>query len=215
MGIERVETVIWDFNGTLIDDVELVVRSVNVQLAKRELPRLTVERYRDVFRFPVEAYYRDIGLDPAAEPMTDLSAEFHAEYVPGLADCPLHDGVLDALSAFRDAGARQFVLSAMEEGLLRSAIDRFGIARFFETVHGLAHRRGDSKVERGRELLASFAIRPNSTVLIGDTDHDAEVARALGVAVALIAGGHQSAARLQATGCPVYESFADLTSALA
>ena len=213
MVIERVDAVIWDFNGTLIDDVDLVVRSLNVQLAKRKLPRLTVERYRDVFRFPVEAYNRDIGLDPAGS-MADLSAEFHAEYVPGLPGCPLREGVLDALAAFCATEARQFVLSAMEEDLLRSAIDHLGIARFLEAVHGLAHRRGDSKIERGRELLASFAIRPDSAILIGDTDHDAEVAQALGVSVALIAGGHQSVARLRATGFPVYKSFVDLAAAL-
>lgn len=185
-----------------------------MQLARRELPRLTVERYRDVFRFPVEAYCRDIGLDQATEPTTDLSAEFHTEYVAGLAECPLREGVLDALAALRDAGGRQFVLSAMEEDMLRSAIDHLGIGVFFEAVYGLAHRKGDSKLRRGGELLAGFAIRPDSATVIGDTDHDAEVAQALGASVALIAGGHQSTARLRLTGYPVYASFADLRAAL-
>ena len=209
-----VETVIWDFNGTLIDDVELVVRAVNVQLTKRGLPRLTVERYRDVFGFPVADYYRRIGLDPDTEPMSELSAEFFEAYTSGLPSCPLHDGTRRALAAFRDAGARQFVLSAMEERLLSATIEHLGIDDFFAAVYGLSHLEADSKVERGRELLASFAIRPDSAILIGDTDHDAEVAQALGVSVALIAGGHQSVARLRATGFPVYKSFVDLAAAL-
>lgn len=208
------EAVVWDFNGTLIDDVDLVVRSVNAQLARRELPRLTVERYRDVFGFPVADYYRRIGLDTDREPMSELSAEFFEAYTPGLPSCPLHDGVRRALAALGDAGVRQFVLSAMEERMLSATIEHLGIDGFFAAVYGLSHLEGDSKVERGRELLASFAIRPDSAILIGDTDHDAEVAQALGISVALIAGGHQSAARLRATGCPVYESFPDLAAAL-
>lgn len=201
-----VEAVIWDFNGTIVDDLDLVVRSVNVQLGQRGLPKLTIEKYRDVFGFPVEAYYRRIGLDLDAESMAGLSTEFFDLYVPGLADCPLHAGVHKALKQFHEAGLRQFVLSAMEEGLLTRTIDHLGIAGFFEAVYGLAHLEGDSKLSRARELLRDLAIEPATALLIGDTDHDAEVADALGVSTALIAQGHQSEERLRATGRPVYRS---------
>ena len=208
------EVVIWDFNGTLIDDVDPVVRSVNVQLAKRGLPLLTIERYREVFGFPVADYYWVIGFDPEVESMSELSAEFHDAYAPGLMECPLHDGVADALVAFRNAGLRQFVLSAMEEALLRSAVDRLGIAGFFDAVYGLAHLEADSKISRGRELLADHDVGPESALLIGDTDHDAEVADALGVSVVLIAQGHQAAARLEATGRGVLDGLTLLIGAV-
>ena len=203
---KRLEAVIWDFNGTLIDDVDLVVRSVNVQLAKRGLTLLTIERYRDVFGFPVADYNRKVGLDPKAESMEALASEFHDEYVPGLPDCPLYDGVVDALERFKEKGARQFVLSAMEEELLRSTIERLRIHDYFEGVYGLEHFEGDSKLARAQELLRDFAIRPETALLIGDTDHDAEVAQALGLSVVLIAQGHQKKERLDKTGCPVYGS---------
>ncbi len=197
---KRLDTVVWDFNGTLIDDVGPVVRSVNAQLEKRSLPRLTVERYREVFGFPVADYYRTIGLDPTAEPIDALSGEFHTAYVPMLMDCPLHDGVVAVLERFRDAGARQFVLSAMEEAALRAVVEHLGIAGFFEAVYGLAHLNADSKLSRGRELLHDYNIRPERALLIGDTDHDGEVAEALGLVVVLVAGGHQSESRLRGTG---------------
>ncbi|MFC2099539.1 HAD family hydrolase [Candidatus Bipolaricaulota bacterium] len=200
------EAVIWDFNGTIVDDLDLVVRSVNVQPGERGLSTLTVEGYRDVFGFPVETYYRRIGLDLDAESMAGLSTEFFDLYVPGLADCPLHAGVHKALKRFKARGARQFVLSAMEETLLRSTIDHLEIGGFFDAVYGLAHLEADSKVSRGRQLLADHDIRPETTLLIGDTDHDAEVADALGVSTVLIAQGHQSEERLRATGRPVYRS---------
>ncbi len=204
------EVAIWDFNGTLIDDVDPVVRSVNVQLAKRGLPLLTIERYREVFGFPVADYYRKIGLDPEVESMSELSTEFHDAYVPGLMDCPLHDGVVDVLERFKEQGVRQFVLSAMEEELLRLAVERLGIRGYFVGIYGLEHLKGDSKISRGRDLLEDFDIEPSTALLIGDTDHDVEVAETLNLSAALVACGHQSEERLRSTGYRVVLSNREL-----
>ena len=212
---DELESIIWDFNGTIVDDLDLVVRSVNVQLAKRGLPALTLETYREVFGFPVEAYYRRIGLDLEVQSMADLSAEFFDLYVPGLMECLLHTGVLDALKRFRESGMRQFVLSAMEEQLLLRTIDHLGIADFFDAVYGLAHLEADSKLSRGRQLLADCQIHHKTTLLIGDTDHDAEVADGLGLSAVLVAQGHQNEERLRATGCAVFGTLQQATNALA
>lgn len=205
-----VNSVIWDFNGTLIDDLDLVVRSVNTQLAKRNLPSLTAEGYRDVFGFPVEDYYRRIGVTFEHETMAELSADFFADYAPALKDCPLHDGTLNALRHGEARGMRQFVLSAMEQGMLRSMISHLNIGHFFDGVYGLAHQKGDSKIQRAQELTRDFDIDPRASVFIGDTDHDAEVAQALGMSVVLISTGHQSTERLRETGHPVVESYQGL-----
>jgi phosphoglycolate phosphatase len=201
------KTIIWDFNGTLIDDLDLVVRCVNEQLARRDLPLLTTSSYRSVFGFPVEDYYRRIGLNPDKEPMADLSAEFFSAYDRGLETCNLYSDAFDTLERLSAIGCAQFVLSAMEEDRLRSTVAHLGIAGFFAGVYGLSHLEGDSKLSRGQDLLNDFDIDPHTAVLVGDTDHDAEVAVALGVFGTLIAQGHQSLSRLQDTGRPVYPSL--------
>ena len=99
--LRSLRTVIWDFNGTLIDDLDLVVRTVNTQLEKRRLPCLTAEGYRDVFGFPVQDYYRRIGVTFENESMAQLSADFFADYAPALKDCALHRGALDVLKFFK------------------------------------------------------------------------------------------------------------------
>ena len=208
------DTVIWDFNGTLVDDLDLVVRTVNTQLEIRNLLPLTADAYRAVFGFPVEDYYRRIGVTFENETMADLSADFFADYAPALKDCLLHDGALDALRQVKARGMRQFVLSAMEEGMLRSMIRHMRIEHLFDGIYGLAHQKGDSKILRAQELTRDFDIDSLGAVFIGDTDHDAEVAEALGLSVALISTGHQSTARLRATGYRVYESYQDLSQAL-
>ena len=69
----------------------------SAQLAKRELPTLTVDTYRSIFGFPVEDYYRRVGFNLEMESMADLSSEFFATYGPGLKDCLLHDRVIETL----------------------------------------------------------------------------------------------------------------------
>ena len=206
----RWDAVVWDFNGTLVDDVDLALSSINRMLSRRDLPQLNRDVYRNVFGFPLIEYYRKLGVDVSRETPQDLADEFHDGYLAGLPSCTLQDGVRDLLDLAARAGARQFILSALEEGELRRAVAHLGIADSFAAVYGLNHRLGDSKLARGQELFASYRLGAATTLFIGDMDHDAEVAGALGVEVALVAQGHQSAARLRACGPRVVESFREL-----
>ena len=210
----ELRAVIWDFNGTLVDDIDLVLASVNPQLEKQGLEPMTIERYRDVFGFPVQDYYRALGVDFERITMTELAADFFALYEPALKHCSLHDGVLEAIDALSAHGVRQFVLSAMEEGMLHANLRHLGILDRFEAAYGLAHQEGDSKVSRGRELLADFAVDPSTALMVGDTVHDAEVAAELGMQSVLVSTGHQSEARLLATGARVLKGAREVPDIL-
>jgi phosphoglycolate phosphatase len=210
MRTQRRSAVIWDFNGTLVDDVDLALRSINTMLARRGLAAVTRDVYRSVFGFPLADYYRKLGVDLSRETMAGLADEFHEVYLPELPKCGLQVGVKDILDLVHDAGDRQFVLSALEESALRRAVAHLGIAERFTAVYGLDHRLGDSKLERGRELSRRYELGGRRVLFIGDMDHDAEVAEALGFEVALVAQGHQSPEVLRASGCRVFEDFRDL-----
>ncbi len=211
---QSISTVIWDFNGTLIDDLDLVLHAVNRQLTRRSLQPLTLARYRSVFGFPVSEYYRRIGLDVDRESMASLSDEFFDAYGPGLTACDLYPGVRDVLRVFERRGWNQFVLSAMEETMLHGMLEHLGIGRHFGAAYGLAHLEGDSKLSRGRDLVADQRIDPTQALVIGDTHHDADVAAELGMSAALVSTGHQSAERLATAGCPVYASVLDVAEAV-
>lgn len=206
----RWDNVIWDFNGTLVDDVDLALRAINTMLARRGLAAVPRAFYRSVFGFPLAEYYQKLGVDIASETMQGLADEFHAAYLPGLPACGVQEGVREVLDLGARAGARQFVLSALEESELRPALRNLGIVDRFDAVCGLDHRLGDSKLERGRELFRDHGLRAERTLFVGDMDHDAEVARALGVEVVLVSRGHQSAERLRACGCRVVDTVLDL-----
>jgi len=204
------ESIIWDWNGTLLNDLDLCIMSINTLLERRKLPKLTNRSYREVFSFPVRDYYMAIGFDFKKEEFAIPAQEFIDLYETGVNGCSLHDQAVEVLSYFRERGCRQFVLSAMHQDMLVKTLSHNGIYHFFEGVAGLDDHYAVSKVDRGRQLISSFNIKKNQTLMIGDTNHDFEVAQDLGIACILVADGHQSVQRLEKTGTPVVKNLAEL-----
>ncbi len=203
-------TLIWDWNGTLLDDLWACLASINRLLEKRALPPLNRKLYREVFSFPVKEYYAAIGFDFSKEDFEIPAQEFIDLYNQLLFQCKLHHSANDALSCFASRGARQFVLSAMEQSMLTESLTYNKIFHYFEGVAGLDNHYAASKIERGEQLISTFGIDKGNSWMIGDTIHDYEVAQALGIRCVLISDGHQSIRRLKVTGAPVYKSLNEL-----
>ncbi len=188
--------VIWDWNGTLLDDVDMVVSAIGKVLQAHNLPVTTRENYAEVFCFPVSEYYRRLGFDFEKTPFETVSNTFVDEYMQNILNCRLHHGVVELLSELSSAGITQSVLSAAHEESLHRHLAHFEICHFFERVYALSDHHAVGKSERGRELIADSGHSLTDTVLIGDTDHDLEVGKALGIDVILLGDGHQSYERL-------------------
>ena len=122
----------------------------------------------------------------------------------------MHHNAGKVLSGIKVAGFRQFILSAMEQRQLDKSVFEFGIADFFEDLRGLDNHYASSKVENGKLLLEEKGLNPEHTLLVGDTIHDFEVAKAIGCSCILIAHGHQSKARLVSTGANVLDNLSEL-----
>ena len=201
------KTILWDWNGTLLDDVWTGTAAMNALLQKYKLPLLRdLDHYRSVFCFPVSAYYEKLGL--GGELFAAAGQEWMDEYHAREAQCTLRTGAPEALAAFRAAGWRQVVLSASKrDNLLRQMTRYDGVRAYFDAVLGLDHIYATSKVDIGREWMQQQGVSPADCVMIGDTLHDAEVAQSLGCRCILAAGGHQSDAVLQGAGCEVADSI--------
>lgn len=192
------EHVIWDWNGTLLDDVELAVRCVGRLLEAEGKPPITRQQYLDLFCFPVTEYYKRLGFDYGATPFEKLAVQWIEHYHDGVLDCRLHEGAEKLVEEIKRANVKQSILSAAHEEDLRRLLAHFGILRHFDHIFGLTNHHAASKLERGRELIRLAGVPPERTVLIGDTDHDLEVGRELGIDVLLVEGGHQCRSRLEA-----------------
>lgn len=206
--------VIWDFNGTVLDDVRLGIDCVNTMLVKRGLPILPSEdAYRRVFGFPIDDYYRRLGFDFEREDYdTVLAPEWVALYLAGEATCPVIAGVAETIDALRRRGIHQVMLSASDLNQLNGQLARIGLADAFEEVLGLDNIHARSK----KMLAVAWKDRhPEANPLfIGDTEHDADVADAIGADCVLFTGGHQSAERLAILGKPLIASIPELLAFL-
>ncbi len=204
------QTVIWDWNGTLLDDIDFCVSTINSLLEKRNLARLNRELYKEVFTFPVQDYYEAIGFDFEKEQFAIPANEFMEIYTSGVNRCKLHPSSIEILSYFKTCGVRQFVLSAMKQELLEETLKHQSIFNFFEGVFGIDNNFGISKIERGKQLISELKLNVNETWIIGDTIHDFEVAEELGIKCILVADGHQSEERLLNTGVTVIRKLDDV-----
>ena len=191
-------TIVWDFNGTLLDDVRACLDALNVILRANRISPLTAEDYRARFRFPVADFYRELGMVPATPfDWEALGESFHMRYLfsPHLR---LQEGAREALLAFRAAGIRQGILSALEQGILEMQLRQFGLTPYLDFIRGSRNYDGASKEDAARGLNLQGPV-----LLIGDTLHDAEVARSQGWDCILCSAGHQNADRLATSGFPV------------
>jgi phosphoglycolate phosphatase len=202
--------VIWDWNGTLLDDVWLCVEVLNGMLAHHSLPAVSADRYREVFSFPVVKVYRAMGFDTSAKEFEKTSYEYIAAYEMRRMECNLQIGALETLSAFKRAGIAQSILSAYRQDMLDSIIREKGIEEYFERLAGNTNIFAASKVEYGRTLVADLGVPKGAIVMIGDTEHDYEVASELGIRCILVSCGHSSRERLLKLGAPVVDAVADV-----
>lgn len=202
--------IIWDWNGTLLDDTLLCVKTINFMLEKRNLRQLSVANYKAVFSFPVKDYYQKIGFNFDAEPFEIPALEFIDSYNEGLSSCRLHENSTTLLQYFQAQGRRQFILSAMKQDALDLCLKEQQVHHFFEHVSGLDNHYAASKLENGQKLISDCKLDARNLVLIGDTVHDFEVAKALGCECILIANGHQSRIILESTGVQVLDELSQL-----
>ena len=201
--------IIWDWNGTLLNDAEEAVGVVNRLLAGRGLPALTMERYYEIFDFPVIDFYRRIGFDFENETYDAMADEYIAGYVGRLAACHLQPGAREVLSALAGAGVSQSVLSAYHQRRLEEAVELFGLRHFFVRLIGLDDYYAHSKVENGRKWIAELGD-PRQVLFIGDTSHDFEVANEMGVDCVLLTTGHMPRRRLAACGVPLFDTLGQI-----
>ncbi len=202
--------VVWDFNGTLIDDVDHCVAVINGLLREHDLAEVDLARYRTLFDFPVRRYYERLGfqIDDAGWP--GLASRFIAAYDDGVRACSLRPGATAALGRLASRGVEHAVLSAARRESVEDLLGHLGVRDRFTDVVALGDHYAEGKLEVGRRWASARGHDPGVTVLVGDTLHDHEVAEALGWDCVLVAGGHHDRERLERSGRRVVESLDEL-----
>ncbi len=205
--------ILWDWNGTLLDDTQAGLDTFNLMLARRGKNPISLSYYRDHFAFPVKPFYAEIGFDLPNEDWDSIAREYHETYATFKPQ--LNRGTFSALTLLRNKGIGQSIISALRQDLLEKETAAHGVAAFMEFVRGTDNLNGSSKLERAKELLEEIRrthpANDFAFTLIGDSLHDGEVATALDVTCIYCAEGTHSFERLSAHG----KTAATLLDALA
>jgi len=202
--------IIWDWNGTLLNDVDYSKNIINNILSDNDLPKLSLQKYREIFTFPIVDYYIAAGLDFSKTSFEILGRNFIDEYESKKLTCSLFNHAVEVLSLIHKKGITQSVLSAYLHENLVKILDHYGLTKYFDYVNGLDNIYAGSKVNIGLKLIEKINLPGDEILFIGDTLHDAEVANAMGVDCVLIANGHQVKEKLILKHDKVFEDLNDL-----
>ena len=212
--LKNYKHIIWDWNGTVLNDLDLCVDVANNLFSKKNVPTLTVEKYKSIFTLPVKNYYIAAGFDFEKESFEVVGKEWMDEYEERKYECQLHEGLIDVLEKIKFLGMEQSLLSAYKQDNLREMADKFNLTKYFSNIVGLDNIYAASKVELGKELMKTIGNGHGEALMIGDTTHDFEVANEIGADCILVAGGHQNLDTLNKTGVKVYNTIRELLGAI-
>lgn len=207
---KKYTTIIWDYNGTIVDDARLAFDIYCEECEMYNLEKMSFGEYKNRFYFPVKDFYKEVGLPP--EKYIEIADRFSIVYRENWGEIKVHPQVKDYLQKFSDMGLKQFILSAYHQGELRDMVKSYGLQNYFTEIAGIEDNLAHSKVERGKRLFEKHNIIPEKTLMIGDTEHDFEVAKELGIDIVLLSWGTISHEKL-VKKCGNNIVFADLKGA--
>ncbi len=210
MKLDNIRIVIWDWNGTLLNDVQYCLDILNNLLIDNELEPITLEQYRNIFTFPVKDYYKKAGFDFSKKSFEELGKIFIDNYEKNKHSLNLFTGAIETLEYFESIGVEQYLLSAYKQDNLENYVDYFKIKKFFKKIKGLDNIYAGGKTELGIELRKQINHSKEQVVLIGDSLHDYEVAQAINAGAILVSNGHQSAEKLRLNSNFVIDDIAKL-----
>lgn len=190
--------IVWDWNGTLFDDLEYSLKCINTLLSRYGLENLTLNRYHEVFGFPISDYYKRIGFDFDKTPYSVLAKEYMDIYIPGSLSCALRHDSQATVDELNKRGYVNVVLSASKEGYLLEQAKAAGLKNI-SRYYGIDNIHAVGKEDIARKLRKDL---PDAKILfVGDTGHDKLAADAAMADCVFVKGGHNSEQELEKYGC--------------
>ena len=202
--------IIWDYNGTILDDTQLVLDILNIMLEEKSLPTCTMDEYREVFDFPIIDYYKNVGFDLDRYSFAELANQFTDMYEKMFEEAALREGIVETIENLHAKGYDQSILTAGREKNIKNEIKAFGLDKYIKEITGLHNNQAESKVFLAEQHLHKIKVRPEEILFIGDTTHDFLVAQEIGCDCVLLSGGHQSVGRLLAVNNMVAQRPEDI-----
>ncbi len=209
----KYKNIVWDYNGTIIDDAGLAVDAENLVLESYGLPGITLEYYLKECEMPIINFYNKIFKMENYD-FSQIAERFVSNYDKLFESADVFPEVVSAIKHFSEKNIRQGVISGFESSRLENSLKKFGLNGYFEFLSGSDDIDCGDKSDRAVKVVEKYGFDPKETLFIGDMYHDFETAEKVGADCVLIAKGHQGADVLRRYGVTVLDSADELKDLL-
>lgn len=188
-----IRNIIFDWSGTLADDLPAVWKATNHVFRKAGLEEWTLDRFRAEFSLPFTDFYDRLM---SHIPLPQLEEWFHEHFRTVQDSVKEIPHAREFLRLCRTRGIRAFLLSTIHRDHYAAQSARTGFGEYFDR----AYVEVWDKRERIKQVLAENNLPSRETLFIGDMQHDIESAKHGGVFSCAVLTGYTHLDRLRASG---------------
>ena len=210
----RTKHIVWDWNGTLIDDVSLCVNVLNELLSDYELPEISIEFYRSNFSFPVSEFYKRISLPFSGHEFSRISHSFISKYRQKWTACSLQPNVIKILDVLNKLGLQQSILSAGNQIDVNMFVNHFGLDGYLCQILGTDNIKAEGKIQLVQKFFSTSSLESDEILFVGDTLHDLEVGNHIGCRTLLFSKGHNSKSLISNNNAYVIDDLMEIVGYL-
>jgi phosphoglycolate phosphatase-like HAD superfamily hydrolase/ADP-ribose pyrophosphatase YjhB (NUDIX family) len=186
-----IRNIIFDWSGTLVDDLPAVLQASNFVLAQAGQPEMSLEQFRAEFSLPFTNFY---NRHTPHVPMPQLEEWFHAEFRRAQTSVCELPHARAFLEFCRHHQLRLFLLSTVHQDHFRVQCRVIDFDTFLEKPYtGVWDKR-----EKIHEILRENNLKPAETLFIGDMQHDIETAHHGDVHSCAVLTGYNTLEQLRA-----------------
>lgn len=187
----KYELIAFDWDGTLLDSAGAIVRAIQASCCDLGLPPPDDATARHVIGLGLADALRHAVPALPPEQTQAMVERYRFHYLSGDHALTLFPGVEAMLGRLQAAGHTLTIATGKSRQGLERALDHSGLRRFFSASRCADECHSKPHPQMLEELMAEFGMAPTSTVMIGDTSHDLQMAANAGVdALAVTYGAH-------------------------
>lgn len=210
--------VIFDMDGTIIDSVALITETVTAAFEALGEPAPTEAAIRAISGITARDAMKILAPEADSAKIDVIMESYRREYGAraGRLREPLFDGALATLEHLRHQ-PETIIAVATGKGYTGAVtlLTAHGILDWFNSIETPTHNRGKPDPEMIHTAIGKAGVTVADAVMIGDTVHDMNMAKAAGVKAIGVAWGYHEVAELEAAGADVViSSFDELEPAI-
>lgn len=209
--IEQFDLIVWDWDGTIANSTGMIVDAIVLAAAQVGLPALDPIAASNIIGLGLKESIHALFGDLAADKAQQLASQYNANYYAGESAIPLFDGARELIIELHRRGFKLAVATGKGRRGLDLALEHCGLAKYFHETRTMGECFSKPHPQMLDELMDELVVRPERTLMIGDTSYDLEMAQNAGVKSVAVTFGAQSRDKLVGYNpLHIFDEFADL-----